>query len=145
MLEGKYLLFGDCFDDIIQVRNQCIDSRNVVDLMDSEAIHVIVYEDKEPIACGRMLIENDKAIFDHIYVIENKRRNKVGDFTLRLLIEKANVMCFGEIELRCDENNRKFFESLGFVEVKEPSNTYMDSIKMILDLDSLFNKKNCCK
>lgn len=152
MIEGKYLLFGDNFDDVIQVRNQCIPNGNIVDSMDSEAIHVIVYENKKPIACGRMLIEEDKSVFDHIYVIEDKRRNKVGDFTLRLLIDKANVMCFKYIELWCNNCNRKFFESIGFIEVKnsfstnaDSTNIHMDSIKMRLSLELFFSKKNCCK
>lgn len=145
MIEGKYLLFGDCYDDVIQVRNKCIVSGNVIDQVDSEAIHVIVYENKEPIACGRMLMEEDKAIFDHIYVIEGKRRNRVGDFTLRLLMEKANVMCCKSIELLCNNSNRKFFESVGFREVQEPSNIDMNNIKMSLNLESFFNNKGCCK
>lgn len=145
MLEGRYLLFGDCYDDVIQVRKQCLARENVEDEMDNEAMHVIIYENKEPIACGRMLIQENKSIFDHIYVIEEKRRHKIGDFTLRLLIEKANIMCFKEVVLWSEKSTRKFFESVGFKEMKEPSNTRMDMIKMHLELESFFSSKNCCK
>jgi predicted GNAT family N-acyltransferase len=145
MLEGKYLLFGDCYDDVIYVRKQCVSRKNVEDEMDNEAIHVIVYENKEPIACGRMLIQENKSIFDNIYVIEGKRRNKIGDFTLRLLIEKVNVMCIKEIVLWCQKENREFFKSVGFIEMKEISDNHINMIKMGLDVESFFNNKNCCK
>ena len=144
MLEGKYLLFGDCYDDLNKIRKQCT-STSISDVMDNDALHVIVYEDKQPIACGRMLISEDIYIFDHIYVIKEKRNKKIGDFTMRLLIEKANLMCAKEIIVFCEENNKMFFESLGFLESKEPSNVNMEGIKMCLELDIFFNRKKCCK
>lgn len=144
MLEGKYLLFGDCYDDVNKIRKQCI-STSIADVMDNEALHVIVYEDKQPIACGRMLICEDRYIFDHIYVINEKRNNKIGDFTVRLLIEKANLMCAKEIIVLCEDNNKMFFETLGFLESKEPSKDNLEGIKMCLDLDIFFNGKKCCK
>lgn len=144
MLEGKYLLFGDCYDDVNKIRKQCT-STSIADVMDNEALHVIVYEDKQPIACGRMLISEERYIFDHIYVINEKRNNKIGDFTVRLLIEKANLMCAKEIIVLCENDNKMFFESLGFLESKEPSNDNQEGIKMCLDLNNFFNGKKCCK
>lgn len=143
MLEGKYLLFGDCYDDIYKIRKQCT-STSVLDAMDPEALHVIVYEDKQPISCGRMLIKENGYVFDNIYVIKEKRKNKIGDFTVRLLIEKANLLCAKEIKVSCEESNKLFFESLGFQEIKEPSNFNVTGIEMYLNISNFFNKQKCC-
>lgn len=144
MLEGKYLLFGDSYEDIYKIRKQC-NSTSITDVMDCDALHVIVYEDAQPIACGRMIIKESKYIFDNIYVVKEKRKNKIGDFTVRLLIEKANLMCAKEIIVCCEERNKLFFESLGFQERREPSNLDMSGIIMYLNLINYFNKKKCCE
>lgn len=142
MLEGKYLLFGDSYEDVYTIRQLC-NSTCVTDVMDREALHVIVYEDAQPISCGRMLIKENRYVFDNIYVIKEKRKKKIGDFTVRLLIEKANVMCAKEIIVCCEESSKLFFESIGFQESKEPSNFNEDEIGMYLNLNT-FYKKKCC-
>lgn len=144
MLEGKYLLFGDSYEDIYKIRKLC-NSTSVTDVMDRDALHVIVYEDEQPIACGRMIIKEGKYIFDNIYVVKEKRRNRIGDFTVRLLIEKANLMCAKEIIVCCEDSNKLFFELIGFQECKEPSNLNFSGIVMYLDLITFFNKKKCCE
>lgn len=144
MLEGKYLLFGDSYEDIYKIRKQC-NSTSITDVMDRDALHVIVYEDAQPIACGRMIIKENKYIFDNIYVVKEKRKNKIGDFAVRLLIEKANLMCAKEIIVCCEDSNKLFFESIGFQERKEPSNSNLNGITMYLDLNTFFNKKKCCE
>lgn len=146
MLEGRYLLFGDDYGDVIKVRNQCLDvDCNSNDSMDSEAIHVIVYENNHPIACGRMLIRGEDFLFDRIYVIESKRRNRVGDFVVRLLIEKANLMCAEDVLVSCKEDSRVFFESIGFRERRDLCDRNKDQVNMCLNLETFLNKKSCCK
>lgn len=144
MLEGKYLLFGDCYDDVYKIRKQCT-STSITDVMDREALHVTVYDDAQPIACGRMLIKENRYIFDNIYVVKEKRKNNIGDFTVRLLIEKANLMCAEEIIVSCEDSNKLFFESIGFQEHNEPSKFDLDGVIMYLDLTTFFNKKRCCE
>ena len=111
MLEGKYLLFCDSLDDVLAVRKSC-EGKSYRDDLDSESIHAIVYEHNKPIACGRMLIDNDIYAFDRIYVIEQKRNNKVGDFVLRLLIEKAYLMCAKEVYIKSNNSSKDFFIKL---------------------------------
>lgn len=144
MLEGKYILFGDCYDDVYEIRKQCTDS-NVLDEMDREALHVIVYEDKNPIACGRMLINEVGYVLDNIYVIKEKRKNKIGEFVVQLLIEKANLMCAKEILVFCEDDNKVFFESIGFEECRQRFNTNKAEIVMYLDLNTYFSKNKCCQ
>lgn len=137
-------MFGDCYDDVYKIRKLCT-STSVTDVMDRESLHVIVYEDMQPIACGRMLIKDNRYFFDHIYVVKEKRKNKIGDFTVRLLIDKANLMCAKEVIVSCEDSNKLFFEAIGFQEHNEPSNFNLDGIIMYLDLTTFYNKKECCK
>lgn len=139
MLEGKYLLFCDSLDDVIKVRQKCLIDP-ISDPLDNETIHVIVYEDKEPIACGRMLMNEDNFVFDNIYVIEEKRNAKIGDFVLRLLIERADLMCAEKVYLKSSPRSKEFFVRFGFEDVKEEGTDY----DLYLDIKKYLNRKSCC-
>ncbi|WP_167957625.1 GNAT family N-acetyltransferase [Anaerosporobacter faecicola] len=117
MLEGKYLMIGDPLNDVINVRKQ-VCGFDQQDSMDTEAIHVIVYENHIPVACGRLLIVHETFLLDGIYVIQEKRNEKIGDFVVRLLVEKAYLLNTETVNVICDSTNKGFFSKLGFIEIK---------------------------
>lgn len=147
MIEGKYLLFSDDFTDIFAVRKQCEEQDRkafVTDDLDEEAIHVIAYEDGIPIATGRLLMHSNSFEVSKVCVIPQKRNQKIGDFVMRLLIEKANT--FSAKAIYCMITNvecESFFESFGFKkEYEERKN--LDRT-MVLNLEQYYKNKKCCK
>lgn len=147
MIEGKYLLFSDDFTDIFAVRKQCEEYKGssfVKDDLDDEAVHVIAYEDGIPIGTGRLLMHSNSFEVDKICVIPQKRNQKIGDFIMRLLIEKANT--FSARSIYCILTNpscESFFELFGFE--KEHEENKNDDRTMVLNLEQYYTNKKCCR
>lgn len=92
---------------------------------DEEYEHLIVYEDHEPVATGRMrFIDSETIRFGRICVRKEYRGMLLGDFAVKIMLEKAFQEGALEVVLDAQDGAVGFYKRLGFVQeekVDEPS------------------------
>ncbi len=85
---------------------------------DTEYEHLVIYDDGEAVATGRMCFVSPKRVhLGRICVKKEKRGQKIGDFLVRIMLEKAFQMGALEAELDAQEQAAPFYQKLGFVRV----------------------------
>lgn len=85
------------------------------DSYDNEAIHLLVYDNKKPVATGRIIIVDDVCLLGRIAVLKDYRKQGFGDLVVRMLIRKAYEMSFERQEIHAQIQAVGFYEKLGFV------------------------------
>jgi len=101
---------------------------------DTQSIHLVLYENEEAVACGRMYQEQGKEewVFGRIAVLPRFRGRNLGRKILELLEEKAREKGAIKVSLSAQVRVRGFYERSGFQPV---GHTYLDEncehIKMI--------------
>jgi N-acetylglutamate synthase-like GNAT family acetyltransferase len=127
MIQGKLLSYGDDLTDSNRIRKQVlVDELGMISIdqvyeNNNESIHVIVYEEDNSsiaVAAGRIRYDGEKCIIDQIAVIKDYRGKKYGDFTVRMLMNKAFTSGISEVRLYAPENVSEFFKKIGFDFVK---------------------------
>ena len=95
----------------------------VKDEMDEWSRHLIIDEDGVPIAVGT-ITENlhHRFTFSYLGVIEEKRRMKIGDFLIRIMITDSWEKGAVTLDLTADEDTRLFFMKEGFLEESRNEN-----------------------
>lgn len=140
---------SDCKDafyvrEEVFVKGQEIDKHIVFDDIDKKAIHVVVYEDDQPVGSGRLVNNDNEYLIGRIGVLEHKRGNYYGDLIVRMLIQKAFDLGAQEIIIHSQLPPVQFYKKIGFIEFgdvyKEAS---IDHIKMKLKKENI--KKKCSK
>lgn len=140
MIQGKWFAPGTDLSVLLPVRS-AVFGRGADDL-DAFSWNVLVYEDSVPAATGRIWWEDGIYWLGGIAVLEDRRRRKLGDLVLRLLLYKALNHAAREVRLRCPREITGFFSRLGLREV--PSED-ADTAEMMIpgDLIDLDTCKNC--
>ncbi len=158
MIQGKLLSFGDDLKDVIDIRRRVfVDECNVAeerefDNLDSSSIHVLVYEEastsevgkdqKTAVATGRIQYDGQVCNIGHIAVLKEFRNKKYGDFTVRMLLNKAFTSGIEEVIVYSPFETTKFFNKLGFkFEVEGDKNNNLLS-KMVIKSHDV---KKICK
>ena len=90
---------------------------------DADCIHALAYDaEKRPVATGRLRLLADGAFWiGCVAVLANERRQKLGDFIVRLLLDRAFLCGAAEIFLTATPDSVPFFESIGFSACGEPT------------------------
>lgn len=147
-LEGQYLYYGDDLTNVYKIREQVFQieqniNRDIdLDYMDAESIHVIVYMDNTPVSTGRLFIKDKVFKIGRLAVLKDNRGNKLGDFTARMLIDKAFLMGADEIIISAQLEVKGFYERLGFLAIGDiVKEANIDHIGMVLKKDLLCK---CC-
>ena len=97
------------------IEEQGISEADEMDGTDSEAIHLLVRDDKIPVATGRILITGGIYTLGRIAVLKNHRGQGLGDFVVRLLIRRAYELGGAVQHLHSQTHARGFYEKLGFI------------------------------
>jgi predicted GNAT family N-acyltransferase len=112
--------------DAHQIRRSVfIEEQNVPDAiemdgLDEDAVHLVVYEDKKPVATGRMLINDghgggdNELTIGRVAVLKEKRGRGYGGLVMRMLIRKAFEKGFTMQYIHAQVSVRGFYETLGF-------------------------------
>lgn len=142
MVQGKWFAPGTDLSALLPVRSAVFGTE--ADSLDAASWNVLVYEDSVPAATGRIWWEDGAYWLGGIGVLEDRRRRKLGDLVLRLLLYKAQNHAAREVRLRCSRETAGFFSRLGLKEI--PSDD-PDTVEMMIrgdqiDLDTC---KNCPK
>jgi predicted GNAT family N-acyltransferase len=157
LVEGKLLSYGSDLSEVYRIRQSVfIDEMGICkedefDDQDDMAMHVIVYEssgDRSAIATGRICFDGITCEIGHIAVLKDYRNKNYGDFTVRMLINKAilagikEIICYSSLEAIA------FFQTIGFhVEGDEIIYENQKRYKMILNESDIITacQKNTSK
>lgn len=84
---------------------------------DERALHVVVYNDGEAVATGRILLDivNNDCMLGRIAVMPEHRGHSYGGLIVRLLACRAYDLGYEEQHLHAQISARGFYEKLGFV------------------------------
>lgn len=117
MIEAITTDCGKNIDDIKSVLEKC-----EFDISFSEpGYNVIVYENKVPIATGKIKC-NERCEIEYVYVIKEFRHQGFGDLVIRMLIDKAFRLSYKEVECSTkisDVFDDRIFRKIGFEYKKE--------------------------
>ena len=142
MVQGKWFAPGSDLSVLLPVR-AAVFGRGADDL-DAVSWNALVYEDSVPAAAGRIWWQDGAFWLGDIAVLEDRRRRRLGDLVLRLLLFKAQSHAAREVRLRCPRNLTGFFDRLGLQPLPsdDPETVEMVIAGDAIDLDTC---KNCPK
>jgi predicted GNAT family N-acyltransferase len=157
MIQGKLLSYGDDLKEVYEIRQEVfVDELGYPreyerDGLDSEAIHVLVYEQEKGanpskekvVATGRITLEGNSCSISKIAVLKEYRNKEYGDFAVRMLINKAFTAGIGEVRVEVTSKTAEFFRKIGFQygEMAEDSGVGSKRIMMITANDVI----TCCR
>lgn len=128
LIQGK-LLSGNCdLSEAFAIRRKVfIDElhapeEKVFDDLDSISMHVIVYEDAEnnkAVATGRIYYDGENCELGQLAVLKECRRKKYGDFTTRMLLNKAFTSGIESVFCIAPEESIEFFHNIGFHRISD--------------------------
>ena len=125
MITTQWFTGDKNLEDIHTIRRKVfIEEQNVTaedefDGTDAGAIHLLVRDGNQPIATGRIIIEDGVFYLGRIAVLKERRGQKYGEFVLRLLIRKAYELGGTEQRLHSQTHAIGFYEKFGFTVTSE--------------------------
>lgn len=153
MIQGKILSYGDNLSEAFYIRRKVfceelgIPEKEEFDELDNEAMHVIVYDNtnsEEAIATGRISYHEGSCIISKVSVLKKHRGKKYGDFTVKMLINRAFVAGINEVMLTATEKDVEFFKKIGFsVTGINNKNRYL--YNMVISENQVSKACNHCK
>jgi N-acetylglutamate synthase-like GNAT family acetyltransferase len=123
LIQGKFLSFGNDLSDVYMIRRKVfVEELNglqeiELDDQDDMSMNVIVYEEvgnMRPVATGRIIFDGTSCMIDQIAVLKEFRNKRYGDFTVRMLLNKAFTSGIHNVECITPAEIKEFFESIGF-------------------------------
>ncbi len=119
-------------DEVLSIRQTVGD---VLDAYDEKSMHLILYNDDEPVSCGSLLFDNGAYKLSHLCVKPEFQRQYFGDMLIRVLIVKAFNMMAEKIRIIPTESSIPFFEKYGF--------KFEDETTMYVTAESLIMNSKC--
>lgn len=121
MIEGKFLSGQDDLAEVFYIRKkvfvdeQGISPEEEFDLLDQDAVHVLIFSGNKPVATGRLLLDDGKYKAGRIAVLKEERGKMYGDFVVRILADHAFQAGAEHINVGAQISARGFYEKIGFV------------------------------
>ena len=101
------------------IREQNVPPELEIDGSDDQATGVVVYENKKPVATGRLILENGEMTIGRVAVLKECRGQGLGDLVVRMLIRRAVETGYAKQIAHAQTHARGFYAKLGFYEVGE--------------------------
>ncbi|MDF2611621.1 MAG: GCN5-related N-acetyltransferase [Lachnospiraceae bacterium] len=123
LIQGKMLSYGDDLSEVYAIRRKVFVEEQQIpeyvefDEFDEEAMHVIVYEEagsKKAVASGRIIYKGNSCEIGRVAVLKEYRCKKYGDFTVRMLLNKAFTAGINTVTLNSQISAVEFYEKIGF-------------------------------
>jgi predicted GNAT family N-acyltransferase len=139
LIEGKILNNGYDLSEVYSIRRTVfveeyeLTEQEEFDGQDDMAMHVIVYEEtggKKAVATGRIIFDGATCEVGHIAVLKEYRNKRYGDFTVRMLLNKAFTAGIQDVETISYIENADFFRKIGFQQ---------------MDSEIIYQNRRCCK
>ncbi len=128
MYKVKFYKGKDHFEDAYSIREKVFIEeqgfQNEEDERDQTCIHLVLYDQDKPIACGRMYSEKDDQLtLGRIAVLPEYRKNKLGIKVMEELEFKGVIMGYNSFVLSAQVQAQGFYAQCGYEAVGE---VYMD-------------------
>lgn len=135
-LENQYRIRKEVFS-----KEQGIAEELDRDGKDKECSHVLVFEDNQAVATGRVIDTEDGPLIGRIAVLKEHRGKQYGDLVVRKLVD----FCFRQGELKVEVHSQlqviAFYEGIGFeVSGEEFLENGITHISMFITQDSFKTK-----
>lgn len=120
MITGEFLDSYKLDDDAYQIRKAVFieelktDDIFLIDEVDEMAHHLLVKDGKEPIATGRIIMDDQKTYIGRIAVLKSHRGQSIGDLIVKMLIDKAFRLGLEPVSVYSRISAIGFYESIGF-------------------------------
>lgn len=116
---------GDLRDALAIRRAVFIDEQHVPEELefdedDKYAVHVVVLDDGEPAATGRIWFDGTSFRIGRCAVLKDKRGQGLGDLLVRLLLVRAFQNGASELLIHAQQTAVGFYERFGFHTLGEP-------------------------
>lgn len=101
--------------EAVFIREQGFAPEEKFDEQDQQAWHLVVEMDEQPVATGRLAIDREgNWKLGSIAVLPDFRGQKIGDFVVRLLVDRALSMPKAPIYVIAQQGAVGFYQSIGF-------------------------------
>lgn len=120
MVEGKFITGKKQFEAIYEIRKKVFcEEQNIpeeleFDLLDEEAIHVLIKEKETYVATARLIHVGGQYRIGRVAVLKEERGKYYGDFAVRMLADHAFQMGANEIIISAQIKAVPFYEKIGF-------------------------------
>lgn len=116
MIESKWD-FGENIAIIHDIRKAVNDAEP--DSLDTKSLHLILYNDKIPVACGSLFFDAGNYSLAHLCVLPEYQRQHIGDMLIKLLLVKGFRMLAERILCVVPPESTAFFKKYGFSSIRE--------------------------
>jgi predicted GNAT family N-acyltransferase len=123
LIQGKILSYGDDLSEAYAIRREVFIKEEGIpeeiefDELDAEAMHVVVYENndqKKAVATGRINYDGENCQISRIAVLKEFRGRMYGDFTVRMLLNKAFSADIKIVTINAQQSAIEFYKKIGF-------------------------------
>lgn len=121
----KWVKNNESLKDALKIRHkvfieeQKISKELEYDGMDKKAEHVIIYENNNPIATGRVFKMEEEFMLGRICVLKEFRGKNFGNIIVKLLVNRALNKGANKIYIHAQAYLKEFYINLGFTPVGE--------------------------
>ncbi|MBE5781651.1 MAG: GNAT family N-acetyltransferase, partial [Clostridiales bacterium] len=152
MLRASWLFGMDHFEAAravrmaVFVKEQGYTEEEEFDDFDYYAWHTVVYYNDEPIATGRVYLDNGRFCIGRICVLKEYRGQHVGDLVVRLLLDRALNAGAEGVFLSAQTYAQGFYEKFGLKpngKAYMPKGDHIEHIDMYAEADEIIFPHNC--
>lgn len=124
MIHGKYVGQGEDLSEVIKIRSAVFEEEvlkeyDLHEEYDPMALNAFVDVEGTPVGAGRLVLnlEEDRFYVDDLCILAPFRGNQYGEFTLRMLADKAEQCNATELWAKVPDFASGFFRRFFFKEV----------------------------
>ena len=148
MIEAEWD-FGENIQAITDIRKAVKDTP---DILDAKALHLILYNNKNPVACGSLFFDKGCYYLAHLCVLPEHQQQHIGDMLIKLLLLKGFRMMAEKILCITPAEYSGFLKKYGFCSLEEISGkitmevtpaTLIIQSKCGQDCSKCLNKDSC--
>lgn len=104
---------------IVFMEEQGVSCSEEMDGHDFGAVHILGEVDGEPVACGRIRFQSDRAFLQRLAVRQAWRKKKLGSALLTFMLDECRAEGFHRFELHAQTRAMGFYRKHGFVAIGE--------------------------
>ena len=119
----KFVFYKELIEDAKMIRQKVFVEEqgfeNEFDDIDQRSLHLVVYQDNEPIGCARMYPERENMILGRIAVVKEYRALHIGSDILHVLELKAKELNYQTVCLSAQVRAKSFYQKNGYIHFGE--------------------------
>jgi predicted GNAT family N-acyltransferase len=129
-LEVKQVSTKEQLEDAYTVRRtvfvheQQVPEEEEIDQFEDDSIHVVLYDNKEPVGAGRVRVLDGIGKLERICVLSTSRQKGAGKLIVDKLEDVATAQGVSKLKLNAQTHAIPFYERLGYETV---SDVFMDA------------------